>query len=94
MNLREINPDKPYPMDELYTYVSMRDKDLCQVCGVAGCELHHILYKSQGGKDVPNNLVMLCNLCHHKEHSVKAMGRDYYEERVVANEKRLRERLV
>lgn len=27
-------------------------------------EIHHIKFKSEGGSDVPNNLIALCNKCH------------------------------
>jgi hypothetical protein len=37
----------------------------CTSCGQGEpLELHHILPRSQGGDDVPNNLVVLCRSCH------------------------------
>jgi 5-methylcytosine-specific restriction endonuclease McrA len=30
---------------------------------------HHIIYRSNGGKDTPDNVVMVCRKCHVKLHS-------------------------
>lgn len=44
----------------------------CRWCGVAELlQVHHILYRSQGGPDEPMNLVTLCLNCHAKVHSSK-----------------------
>jgi hypothetical protein len=43
------------------SYVIERDHSLCRLCGkyVEHPALHHVRYKSQGGLDVPSNLVVL-----------------------------------
>lgn len=65
-----------YQQGELYSYEEnvkayIRDRDsyTCKVCGSKDdLEVHHILFKSQGGTDTPVNLATLCHICHHKLH--------------------------
>lgn len=35
---------------------------------IKGVDIHHILYKSQGGTDDINNLIGLCRDCHDQAH--------------------------
>lgn len=44
-----------------------RDK-WCVICGKRGEEVHHVTFRSQGGKDVSDNLVLLCKSCHKAIH--------------------------
>lgn len=37
----------------------------------ANLEVHHILYRSQGGGHDQENLITLCNTCHGRAHSNK-----------------------
>jgi 5-methylcytosine-specific restriction endonuclease McrA len=47
-----------------------RDKGLCQECGVYTEEIpHHVIFKSQGGSDVLENLTLLCYDCHYRKHN-------------------------
>lgn len=95
--LARFNPEEVHEnvTEELWQYVHERDNGLCQVCGGAGAEKHHIIYRSKvGGLHKANNLVNLCTKCHHIEHSVKSKPRKYYEKRVKRNEIKLRENLV
>ena len=48
----------------------MRDGYQCQQCGKRKCrlEVHHLIYREQGGKDTLPNLLTLCNTCHHRVH--------------------------
>lgn len=50
-----------------------RDKYTCQVCKAKNTrlEVHHIKYRSQGGTDDLNNLIILCEECHKKVHAEK-----------------------
>jgi 5-methylcytosine-specific restriction endonuclease McrA len=48
-----------------------RDKGICQGCGVIGVHLHHIIFRSQGGKHTVDNLVTLCNDCHTRAHNCR-----------------------
>lgn len=44
--------------------VKARDHNRCQVCGKQATSLHHIIFRSQGGKNHIANLISLCNLHH------------------------------
>lgn len=81
--------------EELWQYVSLRDSDLCQNCGKVGQEAHHIVYRSLGGKNCANNLVLLCTKCHGCEHSFgRTRTVEYYQKRVKQNEEKLRRNLI
>lgn len=43
-------------------------QDTCQMCGGHGFHLHHVCFRSQGGRGVFTNAVLLCNTCHKKVH--------------------------
>jgi len=53
-------------------YVLHRDGHICQVCKGKSkypvLEVHHIIPRSQGGTDKPDNLITLCETCHQKYH--------------------------
>ena len=57
-----------------------RDKYTCQKCNSKKegqkLHVHHILFKSNGGTDTPNNLVTLCKNCHRKIHIHKNSARE------------------
>jgi 5-methylcytosine-specific restriction endonuclease McrA len=63
-------------------------------CGKAGEEIHHIQFKSKGGDNKPNNLILLCRKCHSKQHSYTGEQISVLKEKVAKNEKSLRRRLV
>lgn len=50
-----------------------RDNYTCQVCGKkhTRLEVHHIVYRSQGGTDDEDNLITLCKDCHNNIHDGK-----------------------
>lgn len=54
------------------TYSELHERYVyCQVCGAAvseNLEAHHIQFRSRGGGDETDNLVMLCHECHQKRH--------------------------
>lgn len=50
------------------TQVVERDRLRCRGCGKPGEEVHHIIFRSHGGKDEPNNLVTICRNCHNQAH--------------------------
>ena len=43
----------------------------CAYCSSPSVDIHHLVFKSQGGKDEPNNLIALCRYCHEKAHKDK-----------------------
>lgn len=53
-------------------FVLSRDNYKCQHCKGKSkdskLEVHHIVYKSNGGSDEQENLITLCNSCHYKLH--------------------------
>ena len=54
-------------------YVYWRDGYKCQHCGKSDTQLHahHIVFRSNGGSDRPENLITLCEDCHKKLHRGK-----------------------
>jgi 5-methylcytosine-specific restriction endonuclease McrA len=54
---------------KVQTLVRIRDKARCVVCGKPGWEVHHVVYRSHGGKDEPRNLALLCKVCHEDAHA-------------------------
>jgi 5-methylcytosine-specific restriction endonuclease McrA len=51
--------------------VLARDRSRCRFCGAATTELHHIVYRSQGGTHEISNLIVLCGTHHALAHSSK-----------------------
>jgi len=52
---------------------------LCEVCGAVACDVHHILFKSQGGTNEIHNLIALDRNCHDKAHG-KIPGKELTRE--------------
>ena len=48
--------------------VKVRDKGKCRVCQNPSQHMHHIEFRSQGGKWQTCNIVSLCVLCHQLIH--------------------------
>lgn len=64
-------------LKKLVQAVYERDKGCCVCCGryvEEGVKSHHEPPKSQGGQDIEENMVTLCNECHYKRHNT-AEGR-------------------
>lgn len=55
------------------SHVIERDGHVCRLCGVYAevVHVHHIVYRSQGGLDRPDNLVSLDWRCHERVHRNK-----------------------
>lgn len=52
--------------------VRRRDQSTCRWCGSQDTlQIHHVRYRSEGGPDVPENLITLCFADHKKTHSNK-----------------------
>ena len=51
-------------------FVLNRDKYACQHCKTkqGTLEVHHIIFRSNGGSDEPDNLITLCRNCHRELH--------------------------
>lgn len=59
--------------ENIKAYVRSRDNYTCQHCKKQNVKLHvhHIIFKSKGGTDRPDNLITLCEQCHNDLHSGK-----------------------
>jgi len=61
-----------FGFENVKSYVRNRDNYQCQICkkdvGKIRNEVHHITWKSNGGSDRPENLILLCENCHNKVH--------------------------
>jgi len=61
-----------FGFENVKSYVRNRDNYQCQICkkdvGSIRNEVHHIKWKSTGGSDRPENLILLCEVCHNKVH--------------------------
>lgn len=75
------NADAQEIPEEARRFVLRRDFYTCQCCGNADPDqltLHHILYRSHGGRHTAENLVTLCSWCHRDVHDgrlfVKRIG--------------------
>ena len=57
--------------DKYYKHHGLAKCDFipCKCCGAASVNLHHVVYKSQGGTDDPSNLIPLCFSCHDGHHT-------------------------
>jgi 5-methylcytosine-specific restriction endonuclease McrA len=67
-------------------FLKTHDYIRCEHCGVtAPCSVHHIVFRSEVGKesDVDNlkNLILLCNKCHSLFHSKKRIREPLVVER-------------
>lgn len=72
---------------EIYIrYFGSDDFYPCEVCSSRATDVHHIKYKSRGGKDKIENLMGLCRNCHTqahqellKENELKKIHNEYLE---------------
>lgn len=59
--------------------VFIRDEGICQKCGMLtdalidndslpSAHCHHVKYRSQCGKDIIENLITICHICHRLLH--------------------------
>jgi hypothetical protein len=56
--------------------VKLRDGGKCRLCNDRGFDVHHVTYRSRGGKHETNGCVLLCRSCHADVHGgiVKLAG--------------------
>jgi len=63
---------KKYKQNYLdYHNLTTADFIACKHCFKKASDLHHLVFKSQGGGDNAENLVALCRDCHNKAHNSK-----------------------
>ena len=96
MNYKTFDPEEEFDemTEELVDYCHTRDNGLCQVKGIEGSEFHHIVYRSQGGKNKANNLILLSQKAHYNEHCVEPLDEEFYFNAIKRNEKRFRRNMV
>ncbi len=67
------NKGPNYGFENTKAMVLNRDKYKCQCCKGKSkdtrLEVHHIVFRSQGGSDEAENLITLCSKCHKKLHA-------------------------
>jgi 5-methylcytosine-specific restriction endonuclease McrA len=62
----------PASYESLRQQVLRRDSWRCQSCGtMSNLEVHHKEFRSQSGDDSEDNLITLCNSCHHETHHLR-----------------------
>jgi hypothetical protein len=69
------------------TSIIERDGHCCRMCGlwVEVPHVHHVIYRSQGGKDVDANLVSLDWRCHAQVHSNKPLWLPILQQVAITN---------
>jgi len=55
------------------------DTILCERCNSKAADIHHIVYKSQGGKETIYNLIALCRDCHNLAHNEQITKQELQE---------------
>jgi N6-L-threonylcarbamoyladenine synthase len=69
---KEYQEGDQFGFENVRAYVLHRDEHKCQHCkGKSGnkhLNTHHIVFRSKGGSDRPDNLITLCKTCHDKQH--------------------------
>jgi hypothetical protein len=61
-----------YGYENVKSYVRARDKHTCQLCKGKSqdprLECHHLIPRTEGGTNIPQNLIVLCKTCHDQVH--------------------------
>ena len=76
----DAKPLRPSPTRRQRAAVIARDKH-CVGCGaaVSRCEVHHIVWRRNGGRTLVENLVLVCGNCHtHIHHHGWVVTRDHH----------------
>ncbi|HEX7022621.1 MAG TPA: HNH endonuclease signature motif containing protein [Trueperaceae bacterium] len=62
---KALKPGRPHRIPQrVADEVTLRASGRCEICGRPGLEMHHRRRRAQGGKDSPENLLLLCRECH------------------------------
>ena len=69
---------------ELLSAVWGRDRGECQICGrnTVVPDYHHVVFRSQGGSDTLENMLILCHGCHHIIHAGNHGSAEYRQKAI------------
>jgi len=67
---------------DYYDYC-IEDVILCEHCSNRAVDIHHIKFRSQGGKDIIDNLIALCRECHNKAHNSVLFNKDLKNKKII-----------
>ena len=70
----------------LRNIVAERDGYTCIFCTNGYTDVHHVIPRSRGGRNVPHNLISVCRMCHmrlHNEVRISSLDKDEMELRMV-----------
>lgn len=73
-----------YGYETVKQYVLAHDNYTCQVCHHKGGKLnvHHIIYRSKGGTNSPDNLITVCSDCHtYQNHQPGGILYKWYQQK-------------
>lgn len=62
---------KVFRSKEMYDHYR-KNHTICERCHDLAVDPHHIIFRSQGGSDMPMNLIALCRACHDEAHGVNS----------------------
>jgi len=68
---RDRSLTKQKPIRSKSNYMKYRkEHEFCEIpgCGALAVDCHHIVFKSQGGSDIPENFIALCRAHHQEAH--------------------------
>lgn len=69
LDKRAVAAAKSRQWHEVRRVVLKRDRDTCRICRHAkAIDVHHVLFRSLGGKDEARNLISVCKRCHEDIH--------------------------
>lgn len=64
-----------YGYNTLKDYINEQQRGRCLLCGEKGINhYHHIVNKSKGGSNTPENIAGLCLNCHNKVHKIQSLA--------------------
>jgi hypothetical protein len=64
----------------LRNLVFERDSYTCATCELPATDAHHLVPRSHGGRDIPENLISLCRSCHMMIHREVYLSPEDYDD--------------
>ena len=72
-DIKDWNHGKLFSFRNANEYIKHKQHGKCAVCGKPIEHIHHIVSRSEGGSNSPDNLIGLCKHCHDEVHKDKAI---------------------